>query len=323
MPKPLKGFISYSHENKSEKDRLIKFLDVMEQRNELKTWHDGDIVAGDAARQEDILKEIANSDLLLFLVSADSLASEGCKSELEEASKRDITVISIILEHCDWLHHQLSGFEVLPDKGKPLTKWEDESEGWQNVVDGIRKAVEKIKTQANSSSETSGKELSAELAFQRGNVQMLLGQLDIATKAYSDAVKFTPRHADAIKAYSDAIELNPRHVHAYNNRGLAYEEIGNFERAIEDYNVVYIEKGEYGLAIQDLSKAMELDPKDAKVYENRGGTYVFLGEIDKAIEDYNTAIQLNPKNADIYYNRGVIHGKKVRLIVLLKTITWR
>ena len=52
MSKPLKGFISYSHENKSEKDRLIKFLAVMEQRNELKTWHDANIIAGDPARQE-------------------------------------------------------------------------------------------------------------------------------------------------------------------------------------------------------------------------------------------------------------------------------
>ena len=59
------------------------------------------------------------------------------------------------------------------------------------MVDGIRRAVEEVKSQADSSSETSEKELYAELAFQRGNVQMLLGQLDLATKAYSDAVKVT------------------------------------------------------------------------------------------------------------------------------------
>ena len=123
----------------------------MEQENELKTWHDGNIIAGDAARQEDILKEVATSDLLLFLVSADSLASAGCKKELEEALKRDIKVIPILLEHCDWKYHQLSNVEILPDKGKPISKWEDESEGWQNVVDGIRKAVEKIKSQADPS----------------------------------------------------------------------------------------------------------------------------------------------------------------------------
>ena len=168
MNKPLKAFISYSHENKSEKDRLIKFLAVMEQQNELKTWHDEEIVAGDPARQEDILKEVADSDLLLFLVSADSLASEGCKKELEEASKKGIKVISILLEHCDWLFHELSDFEVLPEKGKPLTKWPDKSEGWQNVVNGIRKAVEKIKSQENLSSEISKRKLRAEAAFQFG-----------------------------------------------------------------------------------------------------------------------------------------------------------
>ena len=167
--------------------------------------------------------------------------------------KKDIKVIPILLEHCDWKHHQLSGFEVLPDKGKPISKWEDESEGWLNIVDGIRKAVEKIKSQADSSSETSEKELHAELAFQRGNVQMLLGQLGIASKSYSDAVKFTPRHSDAIKAYSDAIELNPCHVDAYNNRG-----------------VIFGIKGEYNMAIKDYTKAIEIKPDYARAYSNRG-----------------------------------------------------
>ena len=268
--KPLKGFITYSHENKAEKDRLIKFLDVMEQENELKTWHDGDIIAGDAARQEDILKEVATSDLLLFLVSADSLASEGCKKELEEALKKDIKVIPILLEHCDWKHHQLSGFEVLPDKGKPISKWEDESEGWLNIVDGIRKAVEKIKSQADSSSETSEKELHAELAFQRGNVQMLLGQLGIASKSYSDA-----------------IELNPCHVDAYNNRG-----------------VIFGIKGEYNMAIKDYTKAIEIKPDYARAYSNRGVSHNKVSKIDCAIKDLTKAIELAPGDATYYNNRG-------------------
>ena len=103
------------------------------------------------------------------------------------------------------------------------------------MIDGIRRAVEKIKSQVDLSSETSEKELHAELAFQRGNVQMLLGQLDIATKAYSDVFKFTARHADAIKAYSDAIELNPRHVDAYNNRGVIFGIKGEYSMAVKVY----------------------------------------------------------------------------------------
>ena len=137
MSKPLKGFITYSHEDAAQKDELRKRLAVMEHQNELVTWDDGQLTPGDGALQEDLLKKVADSDLLLYLVSAASLASKNCNKELAEALKQEIRVIPIILEHCDWLKHQVSGFEVLPHKGKPIRKWDDESEGWQNVVDGI------------------------------------------------------------------------------------------------------------------------------------------------------------------------------------------
>ena len=42
---------------------------------------DDDIIAGCNARQEHILKKVANSDILLYLVFADSLASENCNAE--------------------------------------------------------------------------------------------------------------------------------------------------------------------------------------------------------------------------------------------------
>ena len=279
MKKPLKGFISYSHENKKDKKRLIKFLDVMEQKNELKTWHDGDIIAGDAARQEDILQEVATSDLLLFLVSADSLASEGCKKELEEASKRGIKVISILLEHCDWKHHQLSDVEVLPDKGKPINdinEWNPESKGWQNVVDGIREAVEKIKSQADPSSGRSEEDLRAELAFHRANVLFLYDELD-----------------EAIEAYSQSINLKPNSASPYNNRGVAYSKQDDFNLAIADY-----------------TKAIELKPDDAHAYRNRGIAYISKGEYDKAIADQNKAIELNPDSAEAYTNRGAAYSEK-------------
>ena len=99
----------------------------MEQQDELVTWDDSQLTPGDKALQRTSSKRLL-IQILLYLVSAASLASENCKKELEEASKRNIRVISILLEHCDWKHHQLSGFEVLPYKGKPLTKWQDESE---------------------------------------------------------------------------------------------------------------------------------------------------------------------------------------------------
>ena len=185
---PLKGFITYSHENTAQKDELRKRLAVMEQQNELVTWDDGQLTPGDGALQEDILKKVADSDLLLYLVSAASLASKNCNKELAEALKQEIRVIPIILEHCDWLYHQVSGFEVLPHKGKPISKWEDASEGWQNVVDGIRKAVGEMRSQVDPSSGRSEKDLRAEEAFQYGNFLMMIGQLDMAIEVYSQAI---------------------------------------------------------------------------------------------------------------------------------------
>ena len=93
MSKPLKGFIAYSHKDTEKKDELRARLAVMEQQNKLVTWHDGDITGGGKARQEEILKEVADSDILLYLVSAYSLASENCNKELAEALSAEIRVI--------------------------------------------------------------------------------------------------------------------------------------------------------------------------------------------------------------------------------------
>ena len=306
MNEPLKGFITYSHENTEEKDELRKRLAVMEQQNELVTWDDGQLTPGDGALQEDILEKVADSNLLLYLVSAASLASKNCNKELAEALRREIRVLPIILEHCDWLYHQLSGFEVLPHKGKPITDWKPTAKGWQNVVDGIRKVVE-MPSKTNWFSGTFEKGLRAESEFHRGNVQQLLGQLETA-----------------IEAYSQSIDLKPRVASSYNNRGAAYQKKGDFDRAIEDFNmaielknnyfqayynrgVAYDENGEIGKAVEDYNKAIKLKSDYAEAYSNRGNIYKKKNKFGRAVADYNIAIKLRPDLAEIHYNRGVVY----------------
>ena len=272
MNKPLKVFITYSHKNRKEKNKLITCLDVMRQEGLIDIWHDNEILAGDTWKKEIFSANLPKSDLLFYLVSADSLASENCNKELAEALKADIRVIPIILERCDWLNHQLSDLVVLPDKGMPITEWVPESKGWRSVVEGIRKTIDKMQSQADPSSGASDKEQCADLAVQHGNLLMVLGQID-----------------RAIKAYSRALELNPRDAEAYNNRGIAYHRKREVDQAIEDY-----------------SKVMELNPGLAIAYNNRGVAHNSKGKVDGAIEDYNIAIGLNPDFVDAYYNRGEV-----------------
>ena len=69
MNKPLKAFITYSHENDLKRKKLRTCLVVMERAGEVTLRDDSDINPGGKARQEDILKEVADSDILLYLVS--------------------------------------------------------------------------------------------------------------------------------------------------------------------------------------------------------------------------------------------------------------
>ena len=317
MSKPLKVFITYSHKNTKAKDQLITRLRLLKREGIIDIWHDNEILPGDKWRDA-IFNNLADSDLLLYLVSANSLDSENCNKELAKALKEDIKVIPIILEHCDWLYHKLSGFQALPDKGKPLTKWNDESEGWQDVIDGIRKTVNKMKSKTETLSDISESEILAELVCQRGNVLLLLGKT-----------------GEAIEIYSQAIELNPHHAFAYNNRGIAYDRNHEVNKALEDYGeaiqlkndyveayynrgTVYGENGKIDLAIKDYGKAIKLDPRLARAYSHRGNAYQEKNEIDQAIKDHNKAIALDQNDPIFYNNRGITYGEKGDLDLAIK-----
>ncbi|MXV72970.1 tetratricopeptide repeat protein, partial [Candidatus Poribacteria bacterium] len=276
-------FITYSHKDIKAKEQLITYLAVMKSEGSINIWSDNEILPGDTWR-DSISKKLAESDILLYLVSDNSLASESCNRELAEALNTNVRVIPIILERCDWLDHQLSNFQVLPEKGKPINLWENESEGWQSTVTGIRKVIHQMQTQAASAPDISQEEVLLELEYERGNFLMLLGEIEAA-----------------IKAYSDVIELNPSYSEAYNNRG-----------------VVYANKGEYDLAIKDFNTALELNPNDFFAYNNRGNAYGDMDKVSEAIADFNTAIKLRPDYANAYNNRGNAYRKDLNFERALK-----
>ena len=343
MNKPLKIFITYAHKDKAAKDKLIAHLDVMERKGEIKFWDDNEIRPGDEWHKK-ISKNLNASDILFYLVSAASLASENCNRELAEALSAKIRVIPIILERCDWLNHQLSDIQVLPAEGKPINEWFPDSRGWQNVVESIQEAIDKIQAQMEAPSGGSEKELRAELAFQQGNVLMMLGQVDRAIETYSHAIKLNPSNTStynnrgsaygsknsfdrAIADYTRAIELSPNYADAYFNRGVAYGAKGDYDRAIADYTkaielkpdfaeaytnrgTAYLKTGKFERVIDDYNRAIEFKLDYTDAYFNRGVAYGSKGDYDRAIADYTRAIELSPNYADAYFNRGVAYGAK-------------
>jgi Flp pilus assembly protein TadD len=58
----------------------------------------------------------------------------------------------------------------------------------------------------------------------------------------------------------------------------------------------------------NYNQAIELNPKDADAFIDRGVAYANLKQFEKAIQDYNQAIELNPKDARAFNNRGVVYA---------------
>lgn len=65
--------------------------------------------------------------------------------------------------------------------------------------------------------------------------------------------------------------------------------------------------------IERLTRAIDLDPKNAEAYFNRGIAYANKGELNNAIADYDKAIELNPENLNAYLVRGSVHANRREL----------
>ncbi len=61
---------------------------------------------------------------------------------------------------------------------------------------------------------------------------------------------------------------------------------------------------QYSEAIEDLTKAIEIDPDNYRVYDLRGSAYKSLKQFDRALSDYNRALEINPQFDNAYRNRA-------------------
>ena len=67
---------------------------------------------------------------------------------------------------------------------------------------------------------------------------------------------------------------------------------------------IYQAKDDLDHAIADYGQALELDPKLAAAYNNRGLAFSAKGDFTKALADFNEAVELNPNFADAFFNRA-------------------
>jgi hypothetical protein len=101
-----KIFISYSHKDAKDKDRLMTHLGALEKQGQIVLWDDEKIKVGDDWQAE-IEKALSEVRAAVLLVSADFLNSDFIISKevpilLEHRAEQGLRIIPVIIGHCAW-----------------------------------------------------------------------------------------------------------------------------------------------------------------------------------------------------------------------------
>ena len=157
-------------------------------------------------------------------------------------------------------------------------------------------------------------------------------EYDIENGLYGIALPDSVAYDNAILRFSQAISFNPQFILAYKYRAKAYEALEFYKEAVKDYDkCLELEPDNYEFycdkanamaeydeesALTFFDKAIEINPKYIKAYNNRGRTYFSLDRKEEGIADFEKAIELSniiikdkKAKAINYYYRGWALGK--------------
>lgn len=141
-------FFSYSHKDIDIRDEIDKHFSVLKRSELIQVWHDREIEAGNEFDTE-IKKELEFADIILLLVSSDFLNSQYCqdiemKRALERHKNKEAKVVPIIVDICDWRHTELRKLKSLPNDGRPIKKYYNRKEAYQDITNEIRRIANRI-----------------------------------------------------------------------------------------------------------------------------------------------------------------------------------
>jgi Flp pilus assembly protein TadD len=132
---------------------------------------------------------------------------------------------------------------------------------------------------------------------------------------------------EACLTFSRLLETDAYHIEALQGRSVAYRKLKRFEEALADHDNlvnllpkladVYCERGitryhagEMAGALADMDMAVELEPKVAYRWASRAYIRGHARDLDGAIEDYRQALRITPEDAILQNNLGILEESK-------------
>ncbi len=156
-PQTVKIFCSYAHKDEPLREALDPHLALLRRQGVATFWSDHEIYAGsDWAAQID--HNLRSANVILLLLSAHFINSNYCfdvelKQAVERHLRREAVLIPVVLQPCNWDRVRLTcdggefdlgKVQALPAGARPVTKWRNRQEAFDNIADGVSKVVEQL-----------------------------------------------------------------------------------------------------------------------------------------------------------------------------------
>ena len=276
----------YAREDKLLREELEKHLASLKHLYQLTNWYDREILPGQDWGQT-IDTHLDTAHLILLLISPDFVASNYCNGKemgraLERHRAFSCRVVPILLHPTNWEDAPFSHLQLLPTDARPITRWPDRDEAFQDVVAAINRIIEDLPIWPRTAAGW----------MHEGNL-----------------LREEKRYQEALEAYEQANSLDPNFAFAYNNKGnllldleRPQEALAAYEQAIRlDPNLasVYHNMGKslrvltrYQEALAAYEQAIHLNPNFAIAYYGKGVTLEALGEEQQAQQAHERARQL-------------------------------
>lgn len=92
--------------------------------------------------------------------------------------------------------------------------------------------------------------------------------------------------------------------------GKTAEGAGDVHRVHLNLGNVHYRAGRFRQALEEYQKAVDLDPKDARVWSGMAGAYKALGQLDEAFRCMQRALAIDPRNASMHNNLGMLYVQR-------------
>ncbi len=297
--KAVEIFCCYARKDQQLLLELKTHLTLLQRQSLISLWTDIDISPG-ALWEEEINKHLSKAQIILLLVSPAFMASDYCYSKemkraMEMHEHEQASVVPILLRPVDLEDAPFKKLQMLPKNAKPVTKWSNRDDAFEEVARSLRRIVKGLS--------------------QPNNAQQWLDE--------AQALHEAKRFEEALAANEQALRLDPNDGEAHFQKALILAKLGRSDEALSAgesaarlylhrtaaYRIkatILLELKRYKEVIDLCDQAIKLNINDADIYARKGNALDQLGHKEEALEVYRQAIHLRPDDAEFYCSAALI-----------------